>query len=166
MRRLTAACLLVAAAAALTGCASTTPASSKAVATAAVAATTEAAAPPASSSASGSPSPSGSTSAVQAWALKSSQFNTVTSAVIPMAGTITSANGDAKAVGKACTAMAATVNGLQPEAGAPQEWAQVLSDLQKVATRCDAVTSGDPAAYEQLDQDFADAMAHLEPLVG
>ncbi|MFE5582876.1 hypothetical protein [Kitasatospora sp. NPDC056531] len=83
-----------------------------------------------------------------------------------MAATITSANGDAKTVGKACTAMAAKVNGLQPEAGAPEEWLQVLSDLQKVATRCDAVTSGDPAAYQQLDEDFADAMAHLEPLVG
>jgi hypothetical protein len=81
-----------------------------------------------------------------------------------MAATIMSAHGDTAKVGKACTAMAKTVNGQQPEAGSPAEWGQALGDLQKAAKLCDAVTAGDADAYDQLQDDFSSAVNHLKPL--
>ncbi|MER7850313.1 hypothetical protein ABTZ03_41010 [Kitasatospora sp. NPDC096077] len=164
MRRAAATCLLVTAAA-LAGCASSTPAGSKAVATPATASTTaSASASAASTTASPVASPSASDNPTRAWALNSPQYSAVTSAFIPMAATIMSAHEDTAKVGKACTEMAKTVNGQQPEAGSPAEWSQALGDLQKAAKLCDAVTAGDADAYDQLQDDFSSAVNHLKPL--
>ncbi|WP_158835283.1 hypothetical protein [Streptomyces sp. NRRL S-350] len=163
MRRAAATCLLVTAAA-LAGCASGTPAGSKAVATLATASASASAAPAASTTASTVASPSASDSSARAWALNSPQYSAVTSAFIPMAATIMSAHGDTAKVGQACTTMAKTVIGQQPEAGSPAEWGQALGDLQKAAKLCDAVTAGDADAYDQLQDDFSSAMNHLKPL--
>ncbi|MBD0688859.1 hypothetical protein BG452_05545 [Streptomyces sp. CBMA123] len=88
----------------------------------------------------------------------------MTSAFIPMAATIMSAHGDTAKVGKACTAVAKTVNGQQPEAGSPAEWGQALGYLQKAAKLCDPVTAGDADAYDQMQGDFSSAVNHLKPL--
>lgn len=151
MRRAAATCLLVTAAA-LAGCARSTPA----------AAPSAAASTPAPSAA--STGPSASANPVQAWALQSSQFGTVSAAVLPMTTAIMSTHGDPAAVGKACATLATKVDGVRPEAGAPTEWGQVLADLQKTTKNCDAVAAGDSGAYDRMQGDFDTAITHLKTL--
>ncbi|MGA5819418.1 hypothetical protein ACPC54_16380 [Kitasatospora sp. NPDC094028] len=178
MRRAAALCLLVTTAAALAGCASGTPAGSPAAAPSAAASSAAPAAAPttaptAAPAAAASPSAGASAAAsagasadpVQAWALQSSQFSTVSSAVLPMTTAIMTSHGDPATVGKACTALAGKVNGAQPEAGAPAEWAKVIAGLQKATEHCDAVTAGDSGAYDRMQSDFDTAMTHLKPII-
>ncbi|WP_052707720.1 hypothetical protein [Streptomyces rubellomurinus] len=155
MRRAAATCLLVTAAA-LAGCARSTPAATPAAAPSAAAST------PAPSAA--STGPSASANPVQAWALQSSQFGTVSAAVLPMTTAIMSTHGDPAAVGKACATLATKVDGVRPEAGAPTEWGQVLADLQKTTKNCDAVAAGDSGAYDRMQGDFDTAITHLKTL--
>ncbi|MEU9126842.1 hypothetical protein AB0D08_01785 [Kitasatospora sp. NPDC048540] len=172
MRRIiTATCLLVTTAA-LAGCTSTGSrdagaAASGAAATPTAVPATRVATPtavPATGAATGTTgaSPTAGGGAVRVWATNSTQFTVVTSAFIALASTIMKAPGDDQAIGKACTAMAAHVGGVQPEAGAPAEWEQALADLQRISKSCDAVTSGNPGARAQLDADFTSATVHLK----
>ncbi|WP_033823257.1 hypothetical protein [Kitasatospora sp. MBT63] len=161
MRRIiTATCLLVTTAA-LAGCTSTGSRDAGAAASGAAATPT---AVPATGAATGTTgaSPTAGGGAVRVWATNSTQFTVVTSAFIALASTIMKAPGDDQAIGKACTAMAAHVGGVQPEAGAPAEWEQALADLQRISKSCDAVTSGNPGARAQLDADFTSATVHLK----